>query len=689
MTFSLAVTRFAPELESEYVTQRLKNAEPMVRFVYLVAGILPLLLYCLQLIVSDDQLPRFSALEAIYYLFWLSVLGLTFNPKFPAATPWSIVTFVFITSLFFSISDLVASQSMISTSMPVSLFLLFGIVICQLGFRLTVVVGITAIVIPLIISAGNNNQDMRQLLANGVMMSVWFVLCLFASMLLDRNNRRLFQYEKQLTQARDLTEDLLDQSFKANEAKSRFLANMSHEIRTPLTSIMGYADSALENPTQDNLNETLNIIKRNSKHLLSIINDILDLSKIEAEQLTLENIPYPLFELTTGVTNMMSRVAAEKGIMFDVSYHFPLPEFIYCDPTRIKQILLNLTNNAIKFTESGGVTVRIGASDNQRHLHIEVADTGIGMTEEESQRVFEAFTQADTSTSRKYGGTGLGLHLTKQLVKAMDGELTLKSEKNKGSTFSIKLPLKTPKSIAWLNQVPEVFYTQLEKLQHQDVNELFGNVLLAEDNIDNQNLIKSMLQNLGLYVTTANNGEQAVELALANDFDLILMDIQMPVMDGMRATQLLRKSGDETPIIALTANVMQHEIKQYQQNGFNDWLAKPIAKQTFINTIQKYVRSEARGIDLIDQESPEFIAMTKDFITHLRQDYQKLTKLMATEDWQEIGKVCHAIKGTAGNFGYSKLSIAAGKVEQALKTNDVDTIYAAWVKLCAEIEKAI
>ncbi len=688
MTISLAVNRFAPELEQEYIAQRLQNAEPMLRFVYLVAGLLPFVFYVSKLFVGENQLPQFSAIELIYYLFWISVIGLSFSSRIPAAMPWSIITFVFITTLFFSISELVAAKSILATSMPVSLFLLFGIVICQLGFRLTVVVGITAITIPLLVSI-STNQDLHHLFANGLMMLVWLVLSLFASMILDRNNRRLFEYEKQLMQARDLTEDLLDQSFKANEAKSRFLANMSHEIRTPLTSIMGYADAAIDNPTQENLNETLNIIKRNSKHLLSIINDILDLSKIEAEQLRLESIPYPLFELTTGVTNMMSHVAAEKGLMFDVSYQFPLPEFIYCDPTRIKQILLNLTNNAIKFTDSGGVTVRIGATDNQRYLQVEVTDTGIGMSEEESRRVFDAFTQADTSTSRKYGGTGLGLHLTKQLVHAMGGQLNLNSEKNKGSTFSISIPLKTPKSIAWLNKVPEVFYTKQENRQRPEINKLFGHVLLAEDNVDNQNLIKSMLQKLGLYVDAANNGEQAVELALANDYDLILMDIQMPVMDGMRATQMLRKAGDETPIIALTANVMQHEIKQYQQNGFDNWLAKPISKQAFVNTIQKYVRKEARGIDLIDQESAEFKAMTRSFVENLKNDYQKLTQLMATENWQETGKVCHAIKGTAGNFGYSKLSAAAGKVEQAVKSDNVDTIYAAWVKLCAEIEKVI
>jgi len=686
MKFPFFTEQFSEDLEKEYRRYQIQNAETMVRFIYIIAGLLPFVLLFRDMLQGDNRFGLLNSLDLFYFIFWGLIIYMTFNNRYRLNMRWSIIIFVIVTTLFLSLSNALSGTDVFNSILPVPLFFLFGIVISQVGVQLTVVVGLISIFIPFMFSLEKLPEDF---FASILMLVIWFVLAAVASVILDKNNRYLFKCEKEITKTRDLTEDLLNEAFKANEAKSRFLANMSHEIRTPLTSIIGYAESAIENQSPHHLHETLKIIKRNSKHLLSIINDILDLSKIEADQFKVEHIPYPLFEITTSVENLMSKVAASKNLMFDVSYQFPLPEFIYCDPTRIKQVLLNLTNNAIKFTETGGVTIKIMVASGQNKLKIAVADTGIGMTPEEVNRVFDAFTQADTSTSRKYGGTGLGLHLSKQLLKSMNGTIALTSEKNKGSTFTIELPLQVPSGIMWLNTVPEVFYTEQHSVPTELNQELKGHLLLAEDNKDNQNLIKSILQNMGLEVTAVDNGEQAVEQALSNDFDLILMDIQMPIMDGMKAVKMLRMSGDSTPIVALTANVMQHEIKEYQQNGFDDYLAKPIVKEIFIATIQKYVQTRATENDLIDRESEEYLALKQQYIASLKTEYESLLKQMAIENWHEIASICHSIKGTAGNYGFGNLSLIAGKIEKLVKSNDVDEIYSSWVQLCTEIEKAL
>jgi PAS domain S-box-containing protein len=382
------------------------------------------------------------------------------------------------------------------------------------------------------------------------------------------------------------------QAEEANRAKSGFLANMSHEIRTPMTAIMGFADMILKpSQTEQGRVECVEVIRRNGTYLLELINQILDLSKIEEGVMTVEHIPCEATALLADVVANARPRATEKGLDFEMIAKGPIPRIVQTDPLRLRQILVNLVGNAIKFTLTGKVTITVcgegGGAGNV--LCLEVIDTGIGMTPEQLERLFRPFSQADESITRKFGGTGLGLTISRQLAHLLGGEIDVKSTPGLGSTFTLRVDVG---SFAGVEMLPDLKETMLHPTPPASKWEnipLDGRILLAEDGQDNQRLLAMHLRACGAEVVIAENGQVAIDLAEKDSFDLILMDMQMPVIDGYTATAELRRRGSTTAIVALTANAMAEDRKKCMAIGCTDYLSKPIDREILLQTVRKYL----------------------------------------------------------------------------------------------------
>jgi signal transduction histidine kinase/CheY-like chemotaxis protein len=476
--------------------------------------------------------------------------------------------------------------------------------------------------------------------------------------------------------------DYASEATLANKMKSDFLATMSHEIRTPLAAIIGYAEASLDSDQDmgERLLGTQRII-HNGKHLLGLINDILDLSKIESGKLELEQLAISPVEIANEAYNIVKIKAEEKQLKCEINYAFPLPENIIGDSTRIKQILINLLSNAIKFTEKGHVLLKISSSPYDENICFEVEDTGIGITEEQKSKIFNAFIQADTSTTRKYGGTGLGLALTKDLVEQMDGELTINSKSGVGSRFTITLGIGKPSNKNLLYELdqtniphPKGIKTEQERFQLQ------GNVLLVEDNEDNQRLLSSFIRKTGADVTVANNGVEALELFPNKQFDMIFMDMQMPIMDGPTTTEKLRNQGCEIPIIALTANAYKEDKERCFSAGCNDFATKPVTHDRLYKILSKYldVAEEQQQISpimstLIEKE-PDYIDLVQAFIKKLPHSLAVIKEAVLSENWSELKSCVHDLKGVGASIGYPQISDIAGQVEFQMLNHNVDKI---------------
>ncbi|WP_372763301.1 response regulator, partial [Pseudoalteromonas sp.] len=443
----------------------------------------------------------------------------------------------------------------------------------------------------------------------------------------------------------------------ANDVKSQFLANISHEIRTPLTAILSQTDdliNGLYEPTQ--LQDELRVIQRQSEHLKGLINDVLDLSKIEANRLELHISCFDLIQVLNDIYAMVSPQAKAKNLTLVLDNQLGDEFYTKLDLTRVKQILINLSTNAIKFTHSGQVTLM--AAKTEQGVALSVKDTGIGMNAAQLKYIFECFNQADNSISRRFGGTGLGLSLSQQLAAMMGGYISVQSEEHKGSEFCCFLPcIEVAKSLC----------SNPAKEHESDYTALSAKVLLAEDHADNRRLITRYLRSMGLTVIAVENGEQAVEQCLKIHPDFVLLDIQMPVMDGISAFELLRQCGYEQPIFALTANAMSHEIEQYLALGFSDYLAKPIDKERFYRTISEHLEA----IELHHHKYSENVDMS-DLVVNFKQslalESELITQHFNAGDYAALQKDCHRVFGAAQMFELNDIATAASALDRACKS---------------------
>jgi CheY-like chemotaxis protein/nitrogen-specific signal transduction histidine kinase len=531
-------------------------------------------------------------------------------------------------------------------------------------------------------------------------------------------------------------QEATDAAQSANTAKTAFLANMSHEIRTPLTAILGYTDMLVDphhSPTERS--ECLSSIRRNARHLLDLLNDVLDISKIEAGRMTAEKIAFDLPSLAADVASMMRPRALEKGLTFQLEFQGPVPQKIKSDPVRLKQILVNLVGNAIKFTQKGHVIVSVSAQlhpatqqdtattehvDTIAVVRFDVTDTGIGLTPMQIERLFEPFTQADESMTRRFGGSGLGLTISRRLASLLGGAITVQSAPLQGSTFIVQIDggpvsesqlvrglsesiLDTPAPHVAVEPRPQGALPTVPSSAEANLPLKTLRILFAEDGKDNQRLICAHLKRAGADVTVADNGQIALDLMLDHDFDVILMDMQMPVLDGYGAARAIRQLGLSIPIIALTAHAMSGDREKCIAAGCTDYLTKPVDKNNLIRTIASSLSrraGEGKGEGLTTMTTdpqlkseyaadPDMQPLIADFVAAFPQQIAQLQSLLTANNLDELRRQVHQLKGAGGGYGFQTITDLAARAEQSLKSQQSLEAVAAQIRDLSDLLKRI
>ncbi|GHU90236.1 hypothetical protein FACS1894202_09690 [Clostridia bacterium] len=460
--------------------------------------------------------------------------------------------------------------------------------------------------------------------------------------------------------------------------KSSFLANMSHEIRTPLNGIIGCAELALDSAgvTKQSF-DYLTKIKSSAIGLLEIINDVLDISKIESGRVDLEHIPFSLHEIFDNCRTVTGAKAAEKGVSLYFYAEPALERKLMGDPTKLRQVLLNLLSNAVKFTNAGAVKLMVAITtedDSHVSIRFEVKDSGIGMTKEHIEKIFRPFVQADHSTTRKYGGTGLGLPISKKLVEMMGGKFEVESAPGIGSkfAFTLKFELSDEADVSYETDVAEAAAPKsLKRPVYKG-----GRILVCEDNELNQEVITEHLKRLKLDAVIVDNGKKGVEEALKHradgePFDLVLMDIHMPIMDGLEAAQELKKQGITTPIVAMTANIMTQDMEIYRMHGITEYLGKPFVSQELWDCLSKFLTT----VTVIDEQTgleragggALYKKLKRDFYAKNQNFIEELNAAADGGDMTAAHRMAHTLKSTAGLIGAEKLRAEAFETEQILK----------------------
>ena len=473
---------------------------------------------------------------------------------------------------------------------------------------------------------------------------------------------------------------------------------MSHEIRTPLTAIVGFAETLNEEgQSAQERRDSVETIVRAGHYLLELVDDILDFSKIEADRLELERFEVELADLLKEVVVLAAMRARAKGIALEVGVGTPWPRRLMTDPTRAKQILVNLLNNAIKFTDQGSVRLQLGLDAERELLVCEVIDTGIGVEPERLSELFESFVQADASTARKHGGSGLGLTISRALAQRLGGDIKAESHPGVGSRFVATLAT-GPLAASVLEQDPPAWLGEVlaggalpadaSSAPSGPWAALAGEVLLAEDNPDNRRLIKHLLERAGARVTLAENGQEAVERAQERDLDLVLMDMQMPIMDGLDATRLLRLTGFEGPIVALTANATEEDRHTALVAGCDDFLTKPIQRRDFQDMLARYLRPSDRPAEadntvsglLGEEQYRELQAL---FLKDLPDSLVAMAKALDQGALETLASLAHQLKGVGGSFGLPEATRVAGLLENRARAGEAQ----AARRLLGELEE--
>ena len=453
----------------------------------------------------------------------------------------------------------------------------------------------------------------------------------------------------------------------ANEAKSRFLANMSHEIRTPMNSIIGFSELALNDDIAPGTADYLRKITENSTWLLSILNDILDISKIESGKMELENVPFDLHHVVARCQSVIYPSVVEKNLVLRIEEDPLNSKRFLGDPLRLYQALMNLLSNAVKFSDSG--TISMSASvvrecGDSATVKFEVIDTGIGMSTEQIGRIFEPFMQADSSTTRNYGGTGLGLSIAQKLVELMGGDLAVQSQPGAGSVFSFEIPFKTIDMLCSVEVNP--------KAASEEKPQFDGLVLVCEDNPMNQQVISAHLSRVGLRTVIAENGRTGVDMVQERKlkgqkpFDMIFMDMFMPVMDGVEASSKIAAMETGAPIVAMTANVMTSELEKYRSNGMVDYIGKPYTTQELMRCLLKFLTPAGASADREDDQARDgdlLVKMKASFIKNYRSRSGEISKAVGAGDIKLAHRLAHTLKTSAGMIGETSLQNIAAEVE--------------------------
>ncbi len=522
-----------------------------------------------------------------------------------------------------------------------------------------------------------------------VLLSIGTIIARIVVRYASDKNKALAEKNMELQIARTKADD-------TTRAKSEFLANMSHEIRTPLTTIIGFSETLVDaDLNAKDRQRAVKAIQNSGKHLYDIINDVLDISKIEAGKLEIESIVVSPIELIKDTLCIVEQKATERGLQILTEFDVPLPKTITTDPTRLKQILLNLCGNAVKFTQSGTITIGLGFQTQTRKMLFTVTDTGIGMTQEQVNKVFAPFHQADKSTNRYYGGTGLGLSISKQLAQRLGGDIICSSEVGKGTRFTVSINAGDQLPKEWIREVNMDTDYCVTPLKRTATPQLCGRVLLAEDTPDIQALIVMLLGKADLEVVAVDNGADAVQQALHEHFDLIVMDMQMPVLDGLSAIQQLRASGIDQPVVALTANATQEDKNRCLNAGADNFVVKPVDVNIFYNVLSQYLperqhtdpensngghqpgeeslaveraESLAGEVNAIDQELQQLI---NGFINRLPETVREITTYYRQKKWQELSISSHRLKGAGGAFGFPELSEISSKIMEQVRLTSV------------------
>jgi len=525
--------------------------------------------------------------------------------------------------------------------------------------------------------------------------------------ILIRGKKTIFKgIESRVTSIIDLSElkekekALKKAKIKAEEAtkmKSDFLANMSHEIRTPMNGIMGMAHLALETDLNAKQKNFIEKIDSSAKNLLGILNDILDFSKVEAGKLEIEKINFNLEDTLQDIINLIQNTANEKNIQIKIEYDKNISKNIFADKLRLAQVLTNIISNAIKFTDTGSIEVHVSKKDN-RIYRFEIKDTGIGLSDKQSAKLFNSFTQADGSTTRKYGGTGLGLAISKQLIELMNGKIWVESELGIGSNFIFELPIQ---EIQKDYSVKKVYRTK------KDIMSLKGSsILLVEDNKINQEIITGLLDHSGINIDIADNGEIAILLFEQNEYELILMDIQMPIMDGYKATKIIREKDHIIPIIALTANAMKEDIEKSYSLGMNEHLNKPIEYEELYNVLLKYIDKKVSSIKTTKEEDtqniqlPNFTTLdTKKGLHHLAKNKELYLKILQNFKlkYKDINfenmnndtlyREIHTLNGLSANIGATELHKVTKKLNKTKDKSLINKLNEQLSKVLNELEE--
>ncbi len=527
---------------------------------------------------------------------------------------------------------------------------------------------------------------------------------------------------KNIDDQKEIERNLIESKEKAiaaTLAKSEFLANMSHEIRTPMNGIIGMTHLALETESSIKQKRFLQTIDQSAKSLLGIINDILDFSKVEAGKLNIEKVNFDLKRLIDDVIRQITFKSKKKNIQVIVNYVSDINSKLYGDDLRLSQILTNLLDNAIKFTSVGAVTLSIWKINNN-YLRFEVKDTGVGLSSKQQAKLFQSFSQADGSTTRKHGGTGLGLYISKSLVELMDGKIWVQSEPGKGSRFTFEIELhdiyehskittrQAYNSESKLQIDPGDEFKQKKSLKHK-LNKLSGKILLIEDNLINQEIITSLLEESHLIIDIANNGLEATNIFKQKQYNLIIMDIQMPIMDGYEATKIIRQTDPDIPIIALTANARQEDLEKTLQAGMNQHLNKPIEIDKLYKILIKYLPKDeiSKASTSIktakastSPDIPEFSNINTElglsYFSGNSKIYLKILKKFSegykdlkVEDLnlEQLKRCAHTVRGLSSNIGATELNDITVKLDEKQNVELIQAFAKSLSQVISEIDK--